>query len=68
MSNNLSNSQIFQRIKEYCLLNEVTHSEDEIKEWTDDLVNIIYSIGGTPTDSILQKMLPEYFRIINKLE
>lgn len=58
--------QISQILKEYCLSNEITYSEDEIAEWTDDLINIIYSIGGAPTEPTLQKMLPEYFRIIKR--
>lgn len=56
--------QISQVIKEYCLSYDITYSEDEIVEWTDELVNIIYSIGGAPTELTLKKMLPEYFRVI----
>lgn len=61
-------NQISQIIREYCLFYDVTYNEDEIVEWTDDIVNIIYSIGGAPTEITLKKMLPEYFRIMNILK
>lgn len=47
--------QISHIIKEYCLSYDITCSEDEIKKWTDEIVNIIYSIGGVPTELTLKK-------------
>ncbi|HFI2441009.1 hypothetical protein HO483_00280 [Streptococcus suis] len=66
MSNKLlTTEQIYQQIELYCLSNNILYEEEQIGEWADDLLNIIYSIGGAPTSLIVEKMLPEYITQVN---
>ncbi|HEM3484121.1 hypothetical protein [Streptococcus suis] len=66
MSNKLlTTEQIYQQIELYCLSNNILYEEEQIDEWANDLLNIIYSIGGAPTSLIVEKMLPEYITQVN---